>query len=135
VRGGFDLHVRASLSKHFAIGSLPILYRARAIWLHYLFSESRMITPLSITTPHNQTLQREQATLAPTAKAFEAMVISQMLQASGMNKPLDNFGGGAGEAQFSSFLTDAQAQALAARGGIGLAERLIRTMTSDGADT
>jgi Rod binding domain-containing protein len=62
------------------------------------------------------------------------MVISQMLQASGLDKPPDQFGGGTGEAQFASFLTDAQARAFAARGGIGLAERLIRALDKSGGE-
>jgi Rod binding domain-containing protein len=90
-----------------------------------------MIPPITYQPPTAPHTARPDITA--TAQAFEAMVISQMLQASGMNKPLDNVGGGTGEEQFSSFLTDAHASALAERGGIGLAERLIRALTQRGA--
>ncbi len=91
-----------------------------------------MLDPLQIHTSSAPYLRTRSDTLAATAKAFEAMVVSQMLQAAGADKPLGEFGGGAGEAQFASFLTDAHAKALVAHGGFGLAERLIRSMTVNG---
>jgi Rod binding domain-containing protein len=87
-----------------------------------------MMLPISDVAAFHPAPRKMREDIIIAAQAFEAMVISQMLQASGMNKPLDGFGGGTGEEQFSSFLTDSHAQALAARGGIGLAERLIRAM-------
>ena len=42
--------------------------------------------------------------------------------------PRDAFGGGAGEEHFSSFLRQAQAEEMAARGGIGLAESIFEAM-------
>lgn len=91
-----------------------------------------MIPPIQNMISHSQNRAGTSADVVATARTFEAMVISQMLQASGLDKPLDQFGGGTGEAQFASFLTDAQAQAFAARGGIGLAERLIRALDTGG---
>ena len=80
---------------------------------------------------------------APTTKApqlrqvfeeFEAVFLSQMLQAAGAGKPLSGpGGGGAGEAQFASMLVDLQARAIAARGGLGLAEVMIRASLQGGA--
>ncbi|MCC5992207.1 MAG: rod-binding protein [Rhodobacteraceae bacterium] len=80
---------------------------------------------------------------APTAREpqlrqvfeeFEAVFLSQMLQAAGAGKPLSGLGGGGvGEAQFASMLVDVQARAIAARGGLGLAEMLLRASLQDGA--
>lgn len=40
-----------------------------------------------------------------------------------------DFGGGIGEDQFQSFLTDAQAREMVENGGIGLAEAIFAAMT------
>lgn len=81
------------------------------------------ITPLS--TPTTLPTERHNQ-LGKTAQAFESMILSQMLSTAGLNRVPDAAGGGPGEEQFASFLTEAQAKALAERGGIGIAERLIR---------
>ena len=47
-----------------------------------------------------------------------------MLKSAGLNSTQSAFGGGIGEEQFASFLTEAQAQELARAGGIGLAETI-----------
>lgn len=91
-----------------------------------------MLQPIQPSPSTSASRPAAHADMVATARAFEAMVISQMLQASGLDKPPADFGGGTGEAQFASFLTDAQAQSFAARGGIGLAERLIRAMAAGG---
>lgn len=51
-----------------------------------------------------------------------------MLKASGLGKPQDAFGGGAGEDQFQSFLVQAQAEEMVRAGGIGLAESLFQAL-------
>jgi len=58
------------------------------------------------------------------AQGFEAAFLAEMLQYTGLNAQPDDFGGGAGEAAFGSLLTEEYAKLLAARGGIGLAERI-----------
>jgi len=60
------------------------------------------------------------------ARQFEAVFLAQMLAASGAGRPSESQGGGIGESHFASFLLDAQAQRIAERGGIGLAETIIR---------
>jgi peptidoglycan hydrolase FlgJ len=72
------------------------------------------------------------ASLHKTSRAFETVLVSQMLQAAGLNKPVEGFGGGIGEEQFTSFLTDLQAQAMVDRGGLGLAQRLFVIMAQKG---
>lgn len=58
------------------------------------------------------------------AVEFEAVFLAEMLKHSGVGKPQEAFGGGAGEAAFSGMLTQEYAHALAAKGGVGLADRI-----------
>ncbi len=69
------------------------------------------------------------------AQKLEAQFLSEMLGHAGLGKPRESFGGGIGEEQFSSFLRQAQAEALVARGGIGLAQHLFEALKvrADGA--
>ncbi|MHA6347675.1 rod-binding protein [Roseivivax sp. CAU 1761] len=76
-----------------------------------------------------------QPALMRAAAGFEARFLSQMLAAAKVGEPLQGFGGGgAGEAQFASFLRDAYAEKMVAAGGIGLAEMLFHAVAerSDG---
>jgi Rod binding domain-containing protein len=65
-----------------------------------------------------------------TAQDFEAMALSQLL--APMFDTVDTadgpFGGGAAEAAFRPFLTDAIARKMAAHGGIGLAMPVFQQM-------
>ena len=63
------------------------------------------------------------------AQQLESRFLSEMLRHIGTAAPQDLFGGGPGEDQFSSFLRDAYAEALARRGGIGLAPHFLRSLT------
>lgn len=65
--------------------------------------------------------------LEQRAVEFEAVILAEMLRAAGGGQPAEGFGGGIGEEQFASFLLNEQARAIAARGGIGLAELILRT--------
>ncbi len=73
--------------------------------------------------------------LRAAAQKLEATFLAEMLKSAGLGQPRDAFGGGSGEDQFSSFLRQAQAEAMAEAGGIGLAERLFEALKdrSDGA--
>ncbi|MFA7432392.1 MAG: rod-binding protein [Gemmobacter sp.] len=62
------------------------------------------------------------------AVQLEGLFLAQMLEHAGLGQAPDSFGGGVGEAQFASFLRAAQADAMARRGGIGLAEHLFNAM-------
>ncbi|MFN7002134.1 MAG: rod-binding protein [Roseinatronobacter sp.] len=64
------------------------------------------------------------------ARDFEAGFLAEMLSAAGAGRTPDTFGGGIGEDQFASFLVRAQAEQIAARGGIGLAEAVLRSILS-----
>lgn len=61
------------------------------------------------------------------ATELEANFLSTMLKESGFGKH-GAFGGGVGEEQFSSFLRDIHATAMAEAGGIGLAESIYRAL-------
>jgi len=68
------------------------------------------------------------ALLRETSKKLEASFLSEMLKHTGLSKGRTDFGGGSGESQFSSFLTEAYAQELAEAGGIGLAENIFNSL-------
>ncbi|HPG21737.1 MAG TPA: rod-binding protein [Amaricoccus sp.] len=78
--------------------------------------------PRDASTPPAETATRA------AAEAFEAAFLAEMLKYTGMNSQPDGFGGGAGEEAFSGFLTEEYARLMAARGGIGLAERIFEIL-------
>lgn len=71
---------------------------------------------------------RADQTLRDAAEKLESAFLSEMLKAAGVGKPRENFGGGAGEEQFSSFLRETQAGAMVKAGGIGLAQSLFEAL-------
>ncbi|MGL5008441.1 MAG: rod-binding protein [Paracoccaceae bacterium] len=72
------------------------------------------------------------AALREKAMELEATFLAEMLAHAGFGKTREGFGGGIGEDQFGSFLRNEQAKALAAKGGIGLAEHFFRSMAARG---
>lgn len=80
--------------------------------------------PQSLNTPPTD----RQGQLRQASKELEVVFLSEMLKSAGFGKPPEEFGGGAGEDQFSSFLVTQQAKAFAEQGGIGLAEHIFRTL-------
>ncbi len=68
------------------------------------------------------------AQLMQAARALEASFLAEMLGHAGLGDTPEAFGGGTGETQFASFLREAQAEKMVARGGIGLAEQLFHTL-------
>ena len=65
------------------------------------------------------------------ARAFEASFLSEMLSYAGLGDSEDgSFSGGIGEQQFASFLREKQAEMMAAKGGIGLAETLFKALAT-----
>ena len=76
-----------------------------------------------------------QGAQAPRAKAvlttgqqLESVFLAEMLKVAGVGKAPENFGGGAGEDQFASFLRDAQAREIVCAGGLGLAAYFDRSI-------
>lgn len=72
--------------------------------------------------------QPHDAKLMKAAQKLEASFLAEMLKSAGYGEARESLGGGAGEAQFSSFLVDAQAQEMVQAGGIGLAEHLYHAL-------
>lgn len=82
----------------------------------------------TIPAPLVNNTSRQDAALKEAAQKLEAIFLAEMLKASGLGKPQDAFGGGAGEDQFQSFLVQAQAEEMVRAGGIGLAESLFQAL-------
>lgn len=70
----------------------------------------------------------EDDALRAKATELEAAFLAEMLQFTGLGESSEEFGGGIGEEQFSSFLRQEQAQLMAERGGIGLAESIFNAL-------
>lgn len=70
----------------------------------------------------------EEPALLSAAVEFEAMFLAEMLKDAGLGRAPESFGGGPGEDAFGSLLVGEQARLLARRGGIGLAERIYRSL-------
>ena len=88
------------------------------------FPEQTMdISPIAAPTPNRQ------QQLMSKAQELEATFLSEMLGYSGMSELQGSFGGGQGEAQFSSFLREEQARLIVESGGLGLAELIFNSMT------
>ena len=67
--------------------------------------------------------------MAKTARDFESMFVSRMLEsATSQLKTKGTFFGGSGEAQFRSLLNEQYGKAVAQRGGIGIADVVLREM-------
>lgn len=71
---------------------------------------------------------REQQ-LRSLANKIEAQFLAEMLKSAGFGKARDSFGGGAGETQFASLLTNEYAASAVRAGGIGLSEAIFRSLT------
>ena len=69
-----------------------------------------------------------EAVLRARAQEMEAVFLAEMLGHAGLNTAPAGFGGGVGEDQFASFLRAEQAAAMAAKGGIGLAESIFQAL-------
>ncbi len=74
---------------------------------------------------------KRRAELLQKAKDLEASFLSEMLSYAGDKASDGPFSGGVGEQQYSSFLQEAQAKAIVAHGGIGLAEKLFQSLVKD----
>ncbi|QHQ36438.1 rod-binding protein [Algicella marina] len=72
-----------------------------------------------------------QEQLTNKAKEFEAAFLAEMLKAAGVGKPLQTFGGGAGEEAFSGFLVQEYANQVVATGGLGLAASIVNALSED----
>ncbi|MCX7286986.1 MAG: rod-binding protein [Rhodobacterales bacterium] len=86
-------------------------------------------TPPSLPMP-----LRRQDPLMAKAEEMEAAFLAEMLGHTGLDRMEGDFGGGEGEGQFASFLRQEQARLMVAKGGIGLAEMIFKSMTEAARD-
>lgn len=88
------------------------------------------MTPVTLPThmPGPDALSPRDQKLMQAARDLEANFLAEMLKSAGLGKPREEFGGGAGEEQFGSFLRQAQAQEMVKSGGIGLAQSLFEAL-------
>ncbi len=68
------------------------------------------------------------ALLRKTAEKLEASFLAEMLKSAGFGASRQEFGGGAGEDQFTSFLVQEHAMAMVRAGGIGLSETIYNAL-------
>ena len=66
--------------------------------------------------------------LMEAAQKLEATFLAEMLKSAGLGQTSENFGGGAGEDQFASFLIQEQALQMVKAGGIGLSESIYEVL-------
>lgn len=84
------------------------------------------MTALTPITPANG--PASDTRLRALADKLESQFLAEMLKSAGVGKPRDAFGGGIGEDQFSTFLTQEYAEATVAAGGIGLSEAIYNAL-------
>ena len=89
------------------------------------------IAPTPLSPPAST---RRQDPLMEKAEEMEAAFLAEMLGHTGLDQMEGDFGGGQGEAQFSSFLRQEQARLMVDKGGIGLAEMIFNSMTGASRD-
>lgn len=79
---------------------------------------------------HSQVSQTSQtpSPMLEAAKKLETAFLAEMLKSAGLGENRSNFGGGAGEEQFRSFLVHAQASAMVEAGGVGLSEVFLKSL-------
>lgn len=70
------------------------------------------------------------ASLHRVAQDFEAAFLAEMLRHTGLGRMPEGFNGGAGEAAFSGTLVQEYATHIAARGGVGLADQIYRSLAA-----
>jgi peptidoglycan hydrolase FlgJ len=80
-----------------------------------------MLTPpAALSSKHSQLYEK--------AKEIEVVFLTEMLSHAGLGESSEQFGGGIGEEQFSSFLRTAQARAMVEKGGLGLAQTIFASL-------
>ena len=88
-------------------------------------TETSPLPPLAL--QNRPPLPRDPA-LYDVAQRLEATFLAEMLKSAGFGEQKNSLSGGIGEDQFASFQRESVAEAMAARGGIGLAEQLYKAM-------
>lgn len=68
------------------------------------------------------------AQIREAAVHFESVFLAEMLSQTGFGAAREEFGGGPGEDAFASLLVREQADLLAEKGGVGLAEHIFKAL-------
>lgn len=93
-----------------------------------------MTTPIPAQAAPNglPPLSDPHAQLREVAHDLEAAFLAEMLKHAGFGEARDEeaFGGGIGEEQITSMLRNEHAEAIAARGGLGLAEQIFQSLVA-----
>lgn len=96
-------------------------------------TEFSRLPPMISTTPIDLAVSTKSApnteSARKVAEKLEATFLAEMLKSVGFGSQENSFSGGVGEDQFASFHRQAIAEKMAAAGGIGLAEHILRHMT------
>lgn len=89
-----------------------------------------MTSPLTSSAGPNpaQLPELKERKLRDAAEKLETQFLAEMLKHAGAGEARTAFGGGAGEAQFTSFLREAQAAEMVKAGGIGLTEQIFEAL-------
>ncbi|MDP2082507.1 MAG: rod-binding protein [Pseudotabrizicola sp.] len=82
--------------------------------------EPMLTTAAGLSSQHSQLFEK--------AKEMEVLFLAEMLSHAGLGNPSQQFGGGIGEEQFSSFLRNAQARNMVEKGGLGLAQTIFASL-------
>ncbi len=85
------------------------------------------MTTIPLVQPVPRVVEENRALMA-AAQKLEASFLAEMLKSAGLGATSVEFGGGAGEDQFGSFLIQEQAMAMVEAGGIGLSESLYEAL-------
>jgi len=86
------------------------------------------VAPIPMQSQIAKPLNPQDRALREAAEKLEAGFLAEMLKSAGLGKTSAEFGGGAGEDQFSSFLIQEKAMMMVKAGGIGLAETLFESL-------
>lgn len=88
------------------------------------------ILPSMTATGGSQTPTDPHAQLREVAEDLESAFLAEMLKHAGFGEARDSesFGGGIGEEQITSMLRNEHASAIAARGGLGLADSIFQSL-------
>ncbi|ARE40389.1 flagellar protein FlgJ, putative [Rhodovulum sp. P5] len=78
--------------------------------------------------PVTQSAANKEMKLREMAEKLETQFLAEMLKHAGAGEARGEFGGGAGEEQFTSFLREAQAQEMVKAGGLGLSEFIFEAL-------
>lgn len=94
-------------------------------------SPASRFTPSSESLPGPPAAAPRDGPLWRAARDLETGFLTEMLKSAGLGRTPEQFGGGAGEDQFASFLREEQARAMVEAGGIGLAKTLYDSLTKE----